>query len=158
MTAASPFLDVETRLLDSRYGKEFPVPAYATAGSAGLDLRACLPAPVEIAAGATALVGSGIALSIRDAGYMAIAVARSGLGVRHGVVLANTVGVIDSDYQGEIQIALFNRGPDSYTVVPGDRICQLIIVPVVQANLRIVGAFSESTSRGGGGFGSTGRR
>lgn len=149
---------IETRIIDERIGGEFPLPEYATAGAAGMDLRACLPAPTVLAAGETLLVGSGIAISIRDARYMAVLAPRSGLGVKHGIVLANTVGIIDSDYQNEIRVALYNRGGADYTVQPGERICQLLIVPVVQATLKVVAAFGEETARGLGGFGSTGKK
>lgn len=148
---------VEARIIDSRIGGEFPLPAYATEGAAGMDLRACLPAPTVIHPGETTLVGSGVALFIRSPRYMALLAPRSGLGVKHGIVLANTIGVVDSDYQDEIRIALYNRGATAYTLQPGERVCQLIVVPVAQATLKIVEAFSVETPRGVGGFGSTGK-
>ncbi|MCH9705646.1 MAG: dUTP diphosphatase [Proteobacteria bacterium] len=149
---------IETRIIDERIGKEFPLPTYATAGAAGMDLRACLEQPLCLVAGATHLVGSGIAISIRDVGYMAMLAPRSGLGVKHGIVLANTVGIIDSDYQNEIRVALHNRSTTDYTVQPGERICQLVIVPVVQATLKVVETFGAETARGLAGFGSTGQQ
>ena len=148
---------IETRLIDPRLGKEFPLPHYATAGAAGMDLCACIEQPTELAVGAVVKVNSGVAISIRNPGYMALLTPRSGLGSKHGIVLANTVGVIDSDYQDEIKIALYNRSDTAYTLTPGERVCQMIIVPLVQAQLSIVTAFSEETGRGLGGFGSTGK-
>lgn len=155
-TAMEPCM-IETRILDPRIGGEFPLPAYATDGAAGMDLRACLPAPTRLAAGQTLHVGSGIAISIRNPGYMAVLAPRSGLGSRHGIVLANTVGIIDSDYQNELRIALYNRSASDYTIEPGERVCQLLIVPVVQATLKVVDEFGEPTERALKGFGSTGR-
>ena len=149
---------IETRVVDPRIGGEFPLPAYATDGAAGLDLRACLSEPAVLAARQVLTVGSGIAISIRNPAYMAMLAPRSGLGVKHGVVLANTVGIIDSDYQDEIRVALFNRSGTDYTIAPGERICQMIIVPVVQATLKVVEEFSQVTERGLGGFGSTGKQ
>ena len=150
-------LVIETRILDSRIGNQFPLPAAATPGAAGMDLCACLPAPTALCPNQTLVVPSGIAIFIGSPGYMALLAPRSGLGVKHGVVLANTVGIIDSDYQDEIRVALFNRGDTVYTIEPGERICQMIITPVTQATLKIVSAFSSQTIRGTGGFGSTGK-
>ncbi|MBE8157923.1 MAG: dUTP diphosphatase [Betaproteobacteria bacterium] len=149
--------EVETRITDARIGRDFPPPQYATAGAAGMDLRACLDLPLSIAPGETKTVGTGIAISIRHPGYMGLLAPRSGLGVKHGIVLANTVGIIDSDYQDEIRAALFNRGGKVYEIAPGERICQLIFIPVTRAVLKIVEAFSQTTARGAGGFGSTGK-
>lgn len=137
-------------------GTTIPVPTYATSGSAALDLRACLDQPRTVQPGETALIPSGIAISIHDPGLVALLVPRSGLGIKHGIVLANTLGVIDSDYQGEIGIGILNRGADPYTIEPGERICQMLFVPVTQAVLEIVHDFSRETDRGAGGFGSTG--
>ncbi len=147
-------LSVEIRIVDSRAGD---LPQYATEGSAGLDLRACLDAPLSIAPGETQIIGTGVAISIRRAEYMALLAPRSGLGVKHGIILANTVGIIDSDYQDEIRAALFNRSDKEYSISPGERVCQLIFVPVARADLKIVEEFSEITKRGEGGFGSTGK-
>ena len=148
---------VETRVVDARVGGDIPLPAYATAGAAGMDLRACLSASTVIHPSETLLVGSGVAVFIRSPGYMGVLVPRSGIGVKHGIVLANTIGVIDSDYQDEIRIALYNRSAKAYTLAPGERVCQLIFMPVAQATLKVVAAFSSETVRGVGGFGSTGK-
>jgi dUTP pyrophosphatase len=149
-------LKIETRIIDARVGRDFPSPAYATTGSAGMDLRACLDTPQLIAPGEVANVGTGIAISIGNPGYMALLAPRSGLGVKHGIVLANTIGIIDSDYQNEIRVVLFNRGTDNYNLHPGERMAQLIIMPVARADLKIISDFSQTTERDGG-FGSTGR-
>lgn len=148
---------IETKVIDSRIGTQWDAPAYGTSGSAGLDLRACIDANLELPPMQTAFVGSGIAIWIRDPGYVGIVAPRSGLGVKHGIVLANTIGVIDSDYQDEIRIALFNRSAHAYTITPGERVCQLLILPVQQATLTIVNAFSQTSARATGGFGSTGK-
>ena len=145
---------VDVRVLDARMAEHLPV--YATAGSAGLDLCACLDAPLRLAPGATVLISTGLAIHLGDAGLAALILPRSGLGHRHGIVLGNLVGLIDSDYQGPLQISCWNRGTEDFTVQPFDRIAQLVIVPVVQAAFRRVDAF-DASSRGGGGFGSTGR-
>ena len=137
-------------------GTKIPLPSYATAGSAALDLRACLEAPRTVQPGETVLIPSGIAISIHDPGLVALLVPRSGLGIKHGIVLANTVGVIDSDYQGEIGIGIVNHGSVPYTIEPGERICQMMFVPVLQADLSVVTDFSLESRRGTGGFGSTG--
>ena len=145
---------IDVRVLDARMAEHLP--AYATAGSAGLDLRACLDAPLRLAPGATVLISTGLAIHLGDAGLAALILPRSGLGHRHGIVLGNLVGLIDSDYQGPLQISCWNRGTEDFTVQPFDRIAQLVIVPVVHAAFRRVDAFDVSL-RGGGGFGSTGR-
>ena len=148
---------VEAKIINPKVGREFPPPTYATDGSAGMDLRACIDSPLTIAPGGVEIVGAGIAISIRDPSYMAMLAPRSGLGIKHGVVLANLVGVVDSDYQNEIRIALWNRGSESFIVSPGERICQMLFVPVARAELKIVDEFSAITERGLGGLGSTGR-
>ncbi|MDD2856809.1 MAG: dUTP diphosphatase [Desulfuromonadaceae bacterium] len=137
-------------------GTTIPLPSYATSGAAALDMRACLETALTITPGETALIPSGIAISIHDPGVVALLVPRSGLGIKHGIVLANTVGVIDSDYQGEIGIGIVNRGTLPYTIEPGERICQMMFVPLLQADLSIVTEFSQESIRGAGGFGSTG--
>jgi len=138
-------------------GEAIPLPSYATNGSAAIDLRACLKEQLGIQPGETILVGSGIAINIKDPDIVGIIVPRSGLGIKKGVVLANTVGVIDSDYQGEIKIGLFNRSQNRYFVQPGERICQMLFMPVINATLKLVQEFSNTTFRGNGGFGHTGR-
>lgn len=157
LSAESAELEIEARIVDSRIGRDFAPPQYATDGSAGMDLRACLDEPLPIAPGQVRAVGSGVAISIRRQGYMALLAPRSGLGTKHGIVLANTVGVIDADYQDEIRMALFNRGDKEYIISPGERVCQMIILPVARAALKIVGEFSETTARNVGKFGSTGK-
>lgn len=149
-------IEVELKVLDARIGSEWPLPAHATPGSAGMDLRACLDAPLELAPGATALVSSGIAIHLADPGHAAVVLPRSGLGHRHGLVLGNLVGLIDSDYQGPLMISCWNRSRVPFTIRPGDRIAQLVVVPVARARFRVVGAFA-ATQRGDGGFGHTGR-
>jgi dUTP pyrophosphatase len=144
------------RVLDARIGHEFPLPAYATNGSAGLDLRACLPAPLVLEPGRAELLPTGLAIHLADPGLAAVILPRSGLGHKHGIVLGNLVGLIDSDYQGELLVSCWNRGRDSYTVQPGERIAQLVVVPVVQVELEIVADFTAS-ARGAGGFGHSGR-
>lgn len=148
---------LKVRILDARLGRELPLPAYATAGSAGLDLRACLASPVTLAPGAVELVPTGLAIHLEDPGLAAMILPRSGLGHKHGIVLGNLVGLIDSDYQGELKVSCWNRGRDPFTVRPGERIAQLIVVPVVQVELEVVEDFAAS-GRGAGGFGHTGRR
>jgi dUTP pyrophosphatase len=146
--------DIDVRILDPRMAAQMP--AYATPGSAGLDLRACLDAPLVLAPGEAQLIPTGLAIHIADAKLAAMILPRSGLGHKHGIVLGNLVGLIDSDYHGPLMVSCWNRGPSAYTVQPFERIAQLVIVPVVQASFRIVDAFDES-GRGDGGFGSTGR-
>ena len=148
---------LDIRILDPRIGGEWPRPAYATGGSAGLDLRAGIDAPRALADGDTALVPSGIAIHIGDPGLCAMVLPRSGLGHRHGLVLGNGTGLIDADYQGPLMVSLWNRSRDTYVVQPGDRIAQLVLVPVVRAGLRVVDTFEQS-ARGEGGFGHTGTR
>ena len=148
------FADVEVRVLDPRIAAQLP--AYATPGSAGLDLRACLDEALVLAPGQSELVGTGLAVHIADPGLAAMILPRSGLGHRHGVVLGNLVGLIDSDYQGPLMVSCWNRSHVAYTLQPLERIAQLVIVPVVQARFRVVDSFGASV-RGEGGFGSTGR-
>ena len=147
-------MKIDVRMLDERL-REQP-PAYATPGSAGLDLRACLSAPLVLAPGACQLVPTGLALHLADAGYAALILPRSGLGHKHGIVLGNLVGLIDSDYQGQLMVSAWNRGAEPFTIAPMERIAQLVIVPVAQAQFRIVDDFPP-TARGAGGYGSTGR-
>ena len=147
---------IELKILDPRVGHEFPLPAYATPGSAGLDLRACLDTPLELAPGDTTLIPTGIAIHIQDPGLCATILPRSGLGHKHGIVLGNLVGLIDSDYQGQLMVSCWNRGKDHFTIQPGERIAQLVILPVVQAQFTVVDEFDQS-ERGEGGFGSSGR-
>ncbi|MBE2243961.1 MAG: dUTP diphosphatase [Burkholderiaceae bacterium] len=144
---------IDVKVLDARMAAELP--AYATPGSAGLDLRACLDAPLVLAPGQTELIPTGLAIHIGDPGLAAIILPRSGLGHKHGIVLGNLVGLIDSDYQGPLMVSCWNRGVQSYTIEPMARIAQLVVVPVVQATFRRVQAF-EASDRGSGGFGSTG--
>lgn len=152
-----PVAPIELRLLDPRLGREFPLPTYATAQSAGMDLRAMLDAPLSLAAGEAALVPSGIALHLGDAGLCAVVLPRSGLGHRHGLVLGNLTGLIDADYQGPLMLSLWNRSGAPLTVQPGDRVAQLVILPIARADWRVVEAFAAS-ERGEGGFGHTGLR
>ncbi|HRO63386.1 dUTP diphosphatase [Thermomonas sp.] len=148
---------LQVRVLDARIGSEWPLPAHATEHSAGMDVRAALEAPLELAPGATALVPSGLAIHIGDPGLCAVLLPRSGLGHKHGIVLGNGTGLIDADYQGPLMVSLWNRGAEAFTIQPGDRIAQLVLLPVVQADLQVVEAFEE-TARGQGGFGHTGVR
>ena len=148
---------LEVRILDPRIGRDFPLPQYATEGSAGVDLRACVDAPLELKPGDTQLIPSGIAIHLEDAGYAALVLPRSGLGHKHGIVLGNLVGLIDSDYQGPLMVSCWNRSHETFTIHPLDRIAQLVIVPVVQAVFDVVDDFKAS-SRGAGGFGSSGSR
>jgi len=147
---------LQVRVLDPRLGKEWPLPAYATPGSAGLDLRACLAASLVLEPGKTELVPAGLAIHLDDPGLAAVILPRSGLGHKHGIVLGNLVGLIDSDYQGQLMVSVWNRGSAPFTIEPGERIAQLVVVPVVQVALDVVEEFSAS-QRGGGGFGSSGR-
>lgn len=148
---------IQLKILDPRVGKTIPLPTYATSGSAGIDLRVCLDAPLQIAPQQTVLLPTGLSIFIADPALAAVILPRSGLGHKHGIVLGNLVGLIDSDYQGELKISCWNRGDDHFTVEPGDRIAQLMFVPVVQAEWVLVDAFDESI-RGEGGFGSSGRQ
>ncbi len=143
------------KILDPRLGNEFPLPAYATDGSAGLDLRALLDKPMTLNAGETQLIPTGMAIHLADPNYAAVILPRSGLGHKHGIVLGNLVGLIDSDYQGQLFVSCWNRGKEPFTIEVGDRIAQLVIVPVAQVEFDIVEDFNES-ERGAGGFGSTG--
>jgi dUTP pyrophosphatase len=147
--------NIDVRILDPRLRE--CLPAYATAGSAGLDLRACLPEAMDLAPGQTELIPSGIAIHLGDPGLAAVVLPRSGLGHKHGIVLGNLVGLIDSDYQGQIFISVWNRGSSTFKLNPLERIAQLVVVPVVQVGFNIVDEFAAST-RGGGGFGSTGKQ
>jgi dUTP pyrophosphatase len=147
---------LQVRILDERLGSEFPLPAYATAGSAGLDLRALLEGPLELTAGAVELIPTGLAIHIADPGLAAMILPRSGLGHKHGIVLGNLVGLIDSDYQGQLMVSCWNRGAEPFRVEVGERIAQLVLVPVVHAELELVTAFDQS-ARGEGGFGHSGR-
>ena len=147
---------IQLKILDQRIGRELPLPAYATDGSAGLDLRAVLDAPLKLAPGETQLIRTGLAIHIGDPGLAAVILPRSGLGHKHGIVLGNLVGLIDSDYQGELMVSCWNRGHSTFTVEPGERIAQLVFVPVVRAAFELVAEF-ESSQRGAGGFGHTGR-
>jgi len=146
---------LDVKILDERIRANLP--AYATAGSAGLDLRACVDEPVKLRPGESALIPSGLAIHLGDPGLAAIVIPRSGLGHKHGIVLGNLVGLIDSDYQGQLMVSCWNRGKEPFVVNPLERIAQLVVVPVVQVELNVVDAFAES-ARGAGGFGSTGKR
>ena len=147
---------LQIKILDPRVGRELPLPQYATAGSAGLDLRACLDTPLTLAPGRAELIPTGLAIHLEDAGLAAVILPRSGLGHRHGIVLGNLVGLIDSDYQGEVKISCWNRGSEPYTISPGERVAQLVVVPVVQVQMEVVAEFTAS-DRGAGGFGHSGR-
>ena len=147
--------NVQIKILDPRLGKDIPVPRYVTHGSAGMDIHACLDEPLEIHPGDSSLIPGGFAMHIEDTGLAAILLPRSGLGHKHGIVLGNLVGLIDSDYQGQVFVSCWNRGKEAFTITPGDRIAQMVFVPVVQAEFEIVDSFDES-HRGAGGFGHTG--
>ena len=148
---------LQVKVLDPRFGAEWPLPAYATAHSAGMDLRAALDAPLLLRPGEAALVPSGLAIHVADPGLCAVLLPRSGLGHKHGIVLGNGTGLIDADYQGPLMISTWNRGSAAYTIEPGDRIAQLVLLPVVRATLQVVDTFEQS-ARGEGGFGHTGVR
>ena len=148
---------LQVKILNPLIGKEIPLPQYSTPGSAGMDLRACIEENLTLLPGETSLIPAGIAIYIEDPGLAAIILPRSGLGHKHGIVLGNLVGLIDSDYQGELMISCWNRGKDSFNIAPGDRIAQLVLVPVVQTTFNVVNEFSE-TRRGIGGFGSSGKQ
>lgn len=150
-------MQLQYKVLDARVGSEFPLPAYATGGSAGLDLRAMVKDTTVIEPGQTLLLPTGLAIYIEDPGYAGMILPRSGLGHKHGIVLGNLVGLIDSDYQGELMVSCWNRGQQAFTIEPGDRIAQLVIVPVLQVQLEQVQDF-EQTDRGAGGFGHSGRQ
>lgn len=146
---------IQLKVLDPRVGNEFPVPQHATEGSAGVDLRACIDAPMEIRPGQTELIPTGLAVHIEDPGLAAIILPRSGMGHKHGIVLGNLVGLIDSDYQGQLYVSCWNRGSDIFTLEPGARLAQMVIVPVMQVDFEVVDEFDMS-DRGAGGFGHTG--
>ncbi|HCI01755.1 MAG TPA: dUTP diphosphatase [Oceanospirillaceae bacterium] len=148
---------LEVKILDSRLGGEWPLPAYATPGSAGMDLRACINEALVLEPGQTELLPTGMAIHVADPGLCAMLLPRSGLGHKHGVVLGNLVGLIDSDYQGQLMVSCWNRGNSSFTIEPGERIAQMVLVPVVQAEFKVVEEFNES-ERGAGGFGHSGRQ
>ena len=155
MSQYSKTQKTEVKILDSRIGKEIPLPTYATSGSAGMDLRACMESAITISPGETILIPTGISIYIQDPGLAATILPRSGLGHKHGIVLGNLVGLIDSDYQGPLMVSLWNRGNETFEVNIGDRIAQLVIVPIVQTEFEIVEEFTAS-DRGEGGFGHTG--
>ena len=148
---------IELKILDSRIGSEFPLPAYATPGSAGMDLRAMIDTQLTIAPGETVLIPTGIAIHIADPGLAAVILPRSGLGHKHGIVLGNLVGLIDSDYQGPLMVSCWNRGNQAFSIEIGDRLAQLVFVPVVQAQFKLVDEF-DSSDRGEGGFGHSGTK
>ena len=150
-------MKVQVKVLDARLGAEWPMPAYATAGSAGLDLRACVEQTTVIEPGQTVLVKTGLAIYIEDVNFAGMILPRSGLGHKHGIVLGNLVGLIDSDYQGQLMVSIWNRGQTTFTIEPGERVAQMIFVPVVQAEFNLVESF-EATDRGEGGFGHSGRQ
>jgi dUTP pyrophosphatase len=148
-------MQIDVKVLDPRMADQLP--SYATSGSAGLDLRACLDAPLTLAPNAWQLVPTGLAIHLSDPGYAAVILPRSGLGHKHGIVLGNLVGLIDSDYQGQLMVSAWNRSDVAFTIEPMERIAQMVIVPVVQARFNVVSEFSQSSERGAGGYGSTGR-
>ena len=148
---------IQLKILDPRLGNEFPLPHDATDGSAGMDMRACLDEPLQLAPGDTRLIPTGLAIHVADTGLAAVLLPRSGLGHKHGVVLGNLVGLIDSDYQGQVFVSCWNRGEKTFVVEPGERIAQMLIVPVVRAEFEIVEDF-DASERGAGGFGHTGRQ
>ncbi|MCL6248834.1 dUTP diphosphatase [Acinetobacter sp. ANC 4945] len=149
-------MKVQVKVLDTRLGTEWPMPTYATAGSAGLDLRACVEETTVIEPGQTVLVKTGLSIYIEDTQYAGLILPRSGLGHKHGIVLGNLVGLIDSDYQGELMVSVWNRSQTAFSLEPGERLAQYVLVPVVQAQFDIVNEF-EATERGAGGFGHTGK-
>ena len=148
---------IQLKILDRRIGDTIPLPTYATDGSAGIDLRVCIDEPIQIVGGETVLLPTGISIYIADPNMAAVILPRSGLGHKHGIVLGNLVGLIDSDYQGELKISCWNRNQEHFTINPGERIAQLVFVPVVKAQFSLVESFAE-TNRGEGGFGSSGRQ
>ena len=155
MTSATS-RQIKVKILDARVGRDFPLPAHATAGSAGVDLRACIDAPLVLEPGRSELIPTGIAIHVEDPGYAALLLPRSGLGHKHGIVLGNLVGLIDSDYQGQVMVSCWNRGARAFTQQPGERIAQLVVVRVAQSEFEVVTDFAAS-SRGADGFGSSGR-
>lgn len=156
MVIPMPHHTIQLKILDARMGDTVPLPQYATPGSAGLDLRACLDQPLTLAPGQTELIPTGLAIHIADPHVAAVILPRSGLGHRHGIVLGNSVGLIDADYQGPLMISCWNRSQKSYTFEPGERIAQLVVVPILRAHFEVVDEF-EQTERGDGGFGSSGK-
>ena len=157
LSGAAPRRSLQVKILDPRIGREYPLPQYATPGSAGVDLRACIDAALTLRPGDTELIPSGIAIHLSDPGYAAVVLPRSGLGHKHGIVLGNLVGLIDSDYQGQVFVSCWNRGQSAFTIEPGERVAQLVVVPVAQVQFEIVREF-VATERGSGGFGSSGTR
>lgn len=149
-------MELKMKALSPKIGTEIPFPAYATPGSAGMDLRACIDAPITIPAGERAMIPTGLAIALPDPNWVALVYARSGLAIKHGLAPANCVGVIDSDYRGELVVGLLNSSKVDYTIEPGERIAQLVVMPVVQPTLTVVDSLDE-TQRGAGGFGSTGK-
>jgi dUTP diphosphatase len=147
---------IQLKILDARIGEEFPLPAYATDGAAGIDMRACLDEPLEVHPGDTHLLPTGIAIHIGDPQLAAVLLPRSGLGHKHGIVLGNLVGLIDADYQGQVFVSCWNRGHESFTIQPGERVAQMVFVPIVRTHFEVVESFQQST-RGAGGFGHSGR-
>jgi dUTP pyrophosphatase len=156
-TKSASLQTIEVKLLDPRFGDEWPLPAYATEASAGMDLRAALEAPLTLAPGDTALIPSGISIHLADPHLCAVVLPRSGLGHRHGIVLGNGTGLIDADYQGPLLISVWNRSQEGFTIQPGDRIAQLVVLPITRVSLQVVDTFADS-ARGEGGFGHTGVR
>lgn len=150
-------LNVKVRILDTRVGEEIPLPIYATDGSAGVDLRACIDSPLEVKPGETHLIPTGIAIHVGDEAYAAVLLPRSGLGHKHGIVLGNLTGLIDSDYQGQIFVSCWNRGSTAYSIQVGERIAQMVFVPIVRPKFSIVDSFDDTTARAADGFGSTGK-
>lgn len=148
---------IDIKILDRHIGERFQLPAYATMGSAGLDLRACIDEPIVLAQGETTLIPTGLEIHIADANLAAVILPRSGLGHKHGIVLGNLVGLIDSDYQGPLTVSVWNRGQDGFTIEPGARIAQMVFLPVVQAEFNVVASF-DASERGKGGFGHSGRQ
>ena len=148
--------NIQLKIIDPRIGSEFPLPEYATSGSAGVDMRTCVDAPLKLDPGETHLIPTGVALHIEDPSLAAVLLPRSGLGHKHGIVLGNLVGLIDSDYQGQVFVSCWNRGKESFTIQPGERIAQMVFVPVVRAEFETVVSFQKS-DRGDGGFGHSGR-
>lgn len=150
-------LNIQLKIINPRVGQEYDLPTYATSGSAGLDLRACINEPLQLSPGETTLLPTGIAIHIGTPSVAAVILPRSGLGHKHGIVLGNLVGLIDSDYQGELKISCWNRGDDHFTIHPGERVAQLVFVPVLQATFEIVNSF-DTSDRGEGGFGHSGSK
>jgi dUTP pyrophosphatase len=147
---------IQLKILDSRLGGQIPLPDYATSGAAGIDLRACIDSPVTLNPGDCELISTGLAVHLKDPGFAAVLLPRSGLGHRHGIVLGNLVGLIDSDYQGPVYVSCWNRGAEPFTIDVGERIAQMVIIPVIQTEFDVVDEFEQSR-RGQGGFGHTGR-